>query len=69
MRCYRHPRLLNLLLALWLSTAICTPSLAEDIALLSIGPRIGFGEKVPLMGKEAKYYFHLYDVAAVIRLP
>jgi hypothetical protein len=69
MRCYRHPRLLNLLLALGLSTAICTPSLAGDIALLSIGPRIGFGEKVPLMGKEQKYYFHLYDVAAVIRLP
>jgi hypothetical protein len=69
MRHYRHPCLLNLLLALWLSTAICTPSLAGDMALLSIGPRIGFGEKIPLMGKEAKYYFHLYDVAAVIRLP
>jgi len=69
MRCNQHPRLLNLLLAIWLSTVICTPSLAGDIALLSIGPRIGFGEKIPLFGKEAKYYFHLYDVAAVIKLP
>jgi hypothetical protein len=48
---------------------ICTPSLAGDMALLSIGPRIGFGEKIPLMGKEQKYYFHLTDVAAVIKLP
>jgi len=69
MRFYQHPRLLKLLLALWLSTAICTPSLAGDMALLSIGPRIGFGEKVPLMGKEQKYYFHLYDIAALIKLP
>ena len=69
MQCYRHPNLLKLLLALCLSTAICTPSFAGDMALLSIGPRIGFGEKIPLMGKEQKYYFHLYDVAAVIKLP
>jgi Lipid A 3-O-deacylase (PagL) len=69
MRYYRHPRLLILLLAFWLSTAICTPSFAGDITLLSIGPRIGFGEKVPFMGKEQKYYFHLADVAALIKLP
>ena len=69
MHCYRYPRLLELLLALCLSTAICTSSFAGDMALLSIGPRIGFGEKIPLMGKEQKYYFHLYDVAAVIKLP
>jgi len=69
MRCYRYPRPLILLLALCFSAAICTPSLAGDIVLLSIGPRIGFGEKIPLMGKEQKYYFHLYDVAAVIKLP
>ena len=69
MRCYRHPRFLKLLFALWFSTAVCTPSFAGDMALLSIGPRIGFGEKIPFMGKEQKYYFHLYDVAAVIKLP
>ena len=69
MRYSQRPRLLHLILALCLSTVLCTPSLAEDLALLSIGPRIGFGEKIPLMGKEQKYYFHLYDVAAVIKLP
>jgi hypothetical protein len=66
---YRHPRLLNLLLTLWLSTVICTSSLAGEMALLSIGPRVGFGEKIPLMGKEQQYYFHLTDIAAVIKLP
>ena len=69
MRGYRRPYLLTLLLVLWFSTTICTPTFAGDVALLSIGPRIGFGEKVPLMGKEQKYYFHLYDVAALIKLP
>ncbi len=69
MRYYRLPRLLILLLAFWLSTAICTSSFAGDIALLSIGPRIGFGEKVPFMGEEQKYYSHLADVAALIKLP
>ena len=52
-----------------LSAACCTPSFAEGITLQSIGPRIGFGEKIPFMGKEQKYYFHLYDVAAVIKFP
>jgi hypothetical protein len=70
MRDRQPPRLPYLiLLTLWFSIALCTPTLAGDMALLSIGPRIGFGEKVPLMGKEQKYYFHLTDVAAVIKLP
>ena len=69
MRCNRYPYLRHLILILGLSTVLCTPCLAGDMALLSIGPRIGFGEKIPLMGKEQKYYFHLYDVAAVIKLP
>jgi hypothetical protein len=69
MRYDLRPYLLPLILTLSLSTAFCTPSLAEGITLLSIGPRVGFGEKIPLMGKEQKYYFHLYDIAAVIKLP
>ena len=69
MRYNQHPRLLILLLTLWLSTALCTPSLAEDMALLSIGPRIGFSGKTPLLGKEQKYFFHMTDVAAVFKLP
>ncbi|MGH7148573.1 MAG: acyloxyacyl hydrolase [Nitrospiraceae bacterium] len=69
MRCNQRPPLLYLILTLWLSTALCTSSLAEDMALLSIGPRIGFGGKTPLLGKEQKYYFHMTDVAAVFKLP
>jgi hypothetical protein len=69
MRYDLRPYLLPLILTLPLSTAFCTPSFAEGITLLSIGPRVGFGEKIPLMGKEQKYYFHLYDIAAVIKLP
>src|SRR4249920_2672923 len=69
MRYNRRSYLLHLILVLSLSMAFCTPSFAEGITLLSIGPRVGFGEKIPLMGKEQKYYFHLYDIAAVIKLP
>jgi len=69
MRSSQRPHLLHLILTLWFSTVLCTPSFAEGITLLSIGPRVGFGEKIPLMGKEQKYYFHLYDIAAVIKLP
>lgn len=63
------PYLLPLFLILWCSTILCTPSLAEDMALLSIGPRIGFGGKTPLLGKEQKHFFHLTDIAALIKLP
>ena len=69
MRCLSRPRLVHLLLTLCLSAAICTPSFADDITLVSIGPRMGFSGKTPLMGKEQKYPFHLFDVAAVVRLP
>ena len=66
---FQRRHLLYLILTLWLSAVICTPSLAEDIALLSIGPRFGFSGKTPLLGKQQKYYFDLIDVAAVFRLP
>jgi hypothetical protein len=69
MRYNLRPYLLHLILTLSLFTTFCPPSFAEGITLLSIGPRIGFGEKIPLLGKEAKYNFHLYDVAAVLKLP
>jgi hypothetical protein len=39
------------------------------MALLSIGPRIGFSGKTPLLGKEQKHVFHLTDVAALFKLP
>jgi len=69
MRSSQRPHLLHLILTLWFSTVLCTPSLAGDIALLSIGPRIGFSGKTPLLGKEQKYFFHMTDVAAVFKLP
>ena len=70
MRCSQRTRFLHLIIILGFTTALgATPSFAGDITLLSIGPRIGFGEKIPFMGKEQKYYFHLYDVAATIKLP
>ena len=66
----QRPRLLILLLTLWLSTALCTtPGLAADMALLSIGPRFGFSGKTPLLGKEQKHFFRMTDVAAVFTLP
>ena len=42
---------------------------AEEPALIRIGPRIGFSGSSPLLGKEQKYNFRLYDVAALWRLP
>ena len=69
MRSSQRPHLLYLILTLRFSTVLCTPSLAGDIALLSIGPRIGFSGKTPLLGKEQKYFFHMTDVAAVFKLP
>jgi len=69
MRHIRASRLLHLLSIFWLSTIICTPSFAEDTTLLSIGPRMGFSGKTPLLGREQKYVFHMYDIAAVFRLP
>ena len=47
----------------------CTPSLAGDIALLSIGPRVGFSGGSPLLGKRQTESFRMADVAAVFTLP
>jgi Lipid A 3-O-deacylase (PagL) len=44
-------------------------SRAEESTLISIGPRIGFSQKTPLLGKQQREVFHLYDVAAIFRLP
>ena len=51
------------------TTSVCAPSLAEETTLISLGPRIGFSGKTPLMGKQQKNNFELYDVAALFRLP
>ena len=69
MRYHQRPRLLHLIVTLWFSTVICTPSLAGDMALLSIGPRIGFSGSTPLLGKRETESFRMADVAAVFTLP
>jgi len=69
MRCHQRPRVLHLMLTLWFSTVICTPCLAGDMALLSIGPRIGFSGSTPLLGKRETESFRMADVAAVFTLP
>jgi hypothetical protein len=69
MRYNQRPRLLHLIVTLWLSTMICTPSLAGDMALLSIGPRVGFSGGTPLLGKRPTESFRIADVAAVFTLP
>ena len=45
------------------------PSQADESILISIGPRIGFSDKTPLLGKQQREAFRLYDVAATFRLP
>jgi len=69
MRYKRRSYLLPLILTLSFSTAFCVPSLAGDIALLSIGPRIGLSRETPLLGKRETESFRMADVSAVFRLP
>ena len=42
---------------------------AEEPGLIRIGPRTGFSGSSPFLGKEQKYNFRLYDIAAAWRLP
>ncbi len=65
----RCPYLLQLILTLLLTTACWTPSFAGDIALLSIGPRIGLSRDTPLLGKRQTESFRMADVSAVFSLP
>lgn len=60
---------LSVLVSLAFTALVCTSGLAEDSILISVGPRIGFSSTSPLLGKQQKYYFNLYDVAALFRLP
>lgn len=63
-------RLVAIVSLMTLAVAITTPlSQAEDSILMSVGPRIGFSEKTPLLGKQQRETFRLYDVAARFRLP
>jgi hypothetical protein len=69
MRYTRHRYLLRLILTLSLFTTFSNSSLAEEITLQSIGPRIGFSRETPLLGKRETESFRLADVSATFRLP
>jgi hypothetical protein len=65
-------RLMGIALGLMAALSVVTlhsQSHAEESTLISIGPRIGFSSVTPLLGKQQKESFRLYDVAALFRLP
>jgi hypothetical protein len=59
----------SLIVSLALTTSVCAAGLAEETTLITVGPRIGFSGKAPLLGRQQKYNFRLYDVAGLFRLP
>jgi Lipid A 3-O-deacylase (PagL) len=60
---------LSVLMSLAFTALICTPGLAEESTFIAIGPRIGFSDKTPFLGRQQKYSFSQYDIAALFRLP
>ncbi|HKY72632.1 MAG TPA: acyloxyacyl hydrolase [Nitrospira sp.] len=64
-------RLIASLIVMTSALTMANPLLsrAEESILISVGPRIGFSDKTPLLGKQQREVFHLYDVAATFRLP
>ena len=63
-------RFLAILVVMALAIPLTIPlSRAEESTLISIGPRIGFSQKTPLLGKQQREVFRLYDIAAIFRLP
>ena len=56
-------------MSLAFTALVCTPGLAEDSTLITVGPRFGFSGKTPFLGRQQKYSFNLYDIAALWRLP
>lgn len=59
----------GVLLSLTLTLSVSSHGMAEEQALIMIGPRTGLSGSSPFLGKEQKYNFRLYDVAAFWRLP
>ena len=49
-------------------TVVTTPSIAQESGVIAIGPRVGISGQA-FLGKEQKYNFRLYDLAALVRLP
>ena len=69
MRILQHFLASGVALIVVCTTSAYAPSLAEEPTLITVGPRIGFSGKTPLLGRQQKYDFELFDVAAVFRLP
>jgi hypothetical protein len=67
MRSAHLPCLRGALIVLCILMAV--PCRAENVALLSVGPRFGFSGKEPLLGKQQRYNFYLADLAATLKLP
>jgi hypothetical protein len=59
----------RVVVSLALTMSVCAHGLAGEPPLIMIGPRIGISGSSPLLGKEQKYNFRLYDIAALWRLP
>jgi Lipid A 3-O-deacylase (PagL) len=59
----------RVVVSLALTMSVCSHGLAEEHPLIMIGPRIGISGSSPLLGKEQRYNFRLYDIAAFWRLP
>jgi Lipid A 3-O-deacylase (PagL) len=63
-------RLIAISIVMTLAVAMTNPlSQAAESTLISIGLRGGFSNKTPLLGKQQREEFRLYDVAAMFRLP
>lgn len=59
---------LMVIVSLVLTGVVPNEAYPADITLISVGPRLGFSGQT-FLGREQKYNFRLYDVAAVFRLP
>lgn len=59
----------SVVLSLALTILVCSHGVAEEHSLIMMGPRTGLSGSSPLLGKEQKYNFRLYDIAAFWRLP
>lgn len=66
---FRRAFAVSIVAILAFTVLVSASALAEDSILISVGPRVGFSTTTPLMGKQQKYNFNLYDVAALFRLP
>lgn len=65
----RRVSLWSVIISVALTMSMYAHGFAEEHSLLRIGPRIGISGSSPLLGREQKHDFRLYDIAALWRLP